>query len=256
MLEALISAAESALETKVNSVATTTYNCKTPDWSLMKRFVGSALSSMKVDSHDFLAHSAKVALPGLGLGGDLCEYEIHPPFTPYTEERALVVEFTRVSLSASLWTNGCTLIDCEACTQSNTLNHDALEISQNSGNETSTFAEDFKSALNLLCGSLYETPSWMKEPSMIAEFERTHKNRKYRVDAVLLMGESADNEKMQDLLREVVVEHFSNGASVDFLRTRDISTDPAFVVSRAAAFEEGGIKEYLQMKHRGHEQEL
>ena len=61
------------------------------------------------------------------------------------------------------------------------------------------------------------------------------RDEKEGVGAVLVFGESADDEALLIALREVLGEQFPNGDSVDLSRVRAFSPDPAFAGSRAMA---------------------
>jgi hypothetical protein len=55
------------------------------------------------------------------------------------------------------------------------------------------------------------------------------------IGPVLIFGESAGDDAMLAILREILGEQFPNGDSVDLSRVRDFSLDPAFAGSRSMA---------------------
>jgi hypothetical protein len=129
-----------------------------------------------------------------------------------------------------------------------------MELSGRSTNSTLRFEKNLKSALNFVCKARRRHPVDMNAVlsqqtglGAVVDYESVGgKAVRENIDAVLLLEEYAGDQKMQALLSEVLTEQFANGESIDFLRTEDISSDPKFVGSRAAVWNEGKMeREFL-----------
>ena len=221
ILKKLVAAAESTLETSVNSVAVSAYDIGTIDHKLAKDDVHTALSDLGVDSYNRLDHVVRQLAPALGLRGNCSEPYTLPDDPAYhhdPEQVFFAVEYTRDSLTAGLWREECGAMEMTSRLNSDQLGHNAMQSCRETAQNKGACEEGFKAALRSVS---------------------THSSREENgeIGAVLAFGECADDEAMLTTLRQVLGEQFPNrdSDSVDLSLVRGFSPDPAFAGSRAMA---------------------
>jgi hypothetical protein len=220
ILRALVTAAESTLETSVKSVAVSAYDIGTIDHKLTKDDVRTALSELGVDSYDRLDHVVRQLAPALGLRGKCSEPYTLPDDLTYhhdPEQIFFAIEYTRDALTAGLWREECGAMEMTGRLTPADLGLKAMQSCRGETAENKqTCEESFKSALR----------------SVSTDSSR---NKHEELSAVLAFGECADDEALLTTLRQVLGEQYPNGDSVDLSRVRDFSSDLAFAGSRAMA---------------------
>ena len=221
MLKALVTAAESTLETSVSSVAVSAYDIGTIDHKLAKEDVHIALSELGVNSYNRLDHVVRQLAPALGLRGNCSEpYTLpdHPGYHDDPEQIFFAIDYTRDSLTAGLWKEECGAMEMTSRLNSADLGQTAMQTCRETAQNKETCEESFKSALR----------------SVGANASREGNGE---IGAVLAFGECADDEAMLTTLRQVLGEQFPNrdSDSVDLSLVRGFSPDPAFAGSRAMA---------------------
>jgi hypothetical protein len=207
--------------------------------------IQSALDSIQVRSWNRHSRSIPEQIWVLGLAGYCQPYFNTDPENPYyrkddPNKDILSVVYTRQSLVLSLWEDDCGIASQPLLGRyPHGLGSDAWEACLNEAHRNSSARahcdDHFKSKLRRALRSL-------QGPGV---------TKKNTIDAVLLSGERAGDERMTTLLCEVLGEIYSNGASVDLSLTRTLSPDPTFVGSRAAARAERGEKEFKRAKDAG-----
>lgn len=261
MLKSLILAAESTLQTKINSVAVTAYGTKMFDFNSTKQHVTSALGKLGVKSHEFLDDSVPSVIRALAIPDHKCSQSQYTPssepnFRKHPEQLVLSVDYTRDSLSSALWKVECKVIEQQERKYSSD-GHDVVEYANKFANDTLRMENKIKSHLHYVTGNTrrrhHENPSAIlseqKGMGAFIDYQTVGgKAVQENIDVVLLMGEKAGDERMQTLLRAVLTEQFANGDSVEILQAQDISPDPAFVAARGAAWHERDIQRDLRWK--------
>jgi hypothetical protein len=219
ILKALIATAESTLDTTINSVAASAYDLGTINYESAKIDVQTALNELNIDSYDRLDHVARQLAPALGIQGNCSDPYILPEDPAYyhdPEQILFTVEYSQDSLTAGLWREECGVMEMTNRLNSIELGHNAMQTCKRTAPDKTTCDETFKSALRTVG-------------------EDSSRDEGEEIGPVLIFGESADDDAMLNMLREVLGEQFLNGETVDLSRVRDFSLDPAFAGSRSMA---------------------
>jgi hypothetical protein len=219
ILKALVSAAESTLETSVKSVAVSAYDIGTIDHKSANDNVHTALSDLGFDSYNRLDHVVRQLAPVLGLQGNCSEPYTLPDDPSYhhdSEQLFFALEYTNDSLTAGLWKEGCGVTQMTTRLTSAQLGHNAMQTCRENAEDKMTCEEAFESALRGVGA----------DPS---------RDESEEIGAVLTFGECAGDEAMLNTLQQVIEEQFSNGDSVDLSSMRGFSPDLAFAGARAMA---------------------
>jgi hypothetical protein len=219
ILKTLVTTAESALETTINSVAVSAYDLGAIDYESAKIDVQTALREIHVDGYHRLDHVARQLALALGLQGKCSDPYILPgdPLYHHDPEQVLfTVEYTRDSLTAGLWREECGVMEMTNRLNSVELGYDAMQTCKRTAMDKTTCDQTFKSALRTVS-------------------EDSSRDETEEIGPVLILGERADDDAMLKSLREVLGKQFPNGDSVDLARVQGFSPDPAFAGSRAMA---------------------
>lgn len=263
MLKALVLAAESTLQTKINSAAVTAYDLRVVDRDSTKQLVTSALDKIGIESHDFIDDAVPSVIRALGIPDYKCSPGEYTPsgdsnFRKHPGKLVLSVDYSRNSLTSSLWKVECKVIEQQDRKYSSD-GYDIFKYAQRSPDNTLRMENKMKSHLNSTCGNSRrrhrDNPnavlSDQKGLGFVLDYESIGGMAvQDNIDAVLLMGEKAGDEKMQASLKEVLTTQFVNGASVDILQAEDLSPDPAFVGARGVAWNERNIQLDLNWKRK------
>lgn len=236
ILKTLVTAAESALGTTINSAAVSAYDIGTFDYKLAKDDVHIALSDLGIDSYDHLDHVVRQLAPALGIHGNCSEPYTLPDDPSYhhdPEQIVLAIEYARDSLTVGLWKEECGVMEMTNRLNSAELGHNAMQTCRQTAENSTTCEESLKSALRSVC-----TDSSSEENE--------------EIDAVLVVGECASDEDMLIALRQVLEEQFPNGDPIDLSLVRAFSPDPTFAGSRAMA---RAVWEAHAYEHKGSRRE-
>lgn len=103
MLRARIVTTEGALEMEIDSLFVNIYNLDIVDQIIETGYVRFTLKKMRIDSHDYLSHSAAIATNVLGVRRHRCGYISSGSARHHSEQLILSVEYTCQSMSASVW---------------------------------------------------------------------------------------------------------------------------------------------------------
>jgi hypothetical protein len=235
ILHVLVGAAAALLERPVDSVYVSIHGLDRNRWDRFEADVQSALDSIHVHSWDRLGRILPEQDWALGLGGR-CSYYDLPHEPGYVQDPAKIilgVEYTRQSLTASLWEEECRIYSrLQAGPFASGPGSDAREacLNRNPSNDSDgqAYCDDlFKSELrNLLRNSSRGTGN----------------GNISAIDLVFLTGERANDESMKSLLSQVLEELYTQGGSLDLSLMQKFSPDPAFAGSRSAAYAERGAK--------------
>lgn len=228
MLTALLAAAESTLETKLDSVLVsfTDMSIRGPD--ALRKIVHSMLRSVKVDSWGRVVYAARQLVPATGRLSKVTRPYFLPGDPSYSSEQKLIltVDYTRHSMAAALWLDDNGNLEMRSRLHRKRLGHDGLEACRRRSRENDPSVCD---------------ESWQLDLRNILTRRARHK-----IDTtgpIFVTGELGSDETMLALLREVVSEIFSNGNETDFSLAGNFSHDLTYAGSRATAWAEFGAKE-------------
>jgi hypothetical protein len=177
------------------------------------------LSEVNVDGYDRLDHVARQLAPALEINGNCSDPYILPedPLYHHDPEQVLfTIEYTRDSLTAGLWREECGVMEMTSRLNSIELGHDAMQTCGRTATDKTACDETFKFALR----------SASKDSS---------RDEREEIGPVLIFGESAGDDAMLAMLREVLREQFPNDDSVGLSRVRGFSPHSAFAGSRSMA---------------------
>jgi hypothetical protein len=224
MIQALVAAADSTLDTSIHSIAVSTSDFSTINHELALRDVQAALNNVHVFNWNRLDHVARQVVPALDIQGRCSDPYVLPEDPSYHADPAqiiLTIDFTRQSLAAAFWDEECGDVSQRRAIHSTILGYDALEECRKTVDDPKVCSERFTSSLFELLGK---------------------PNPEEVIGAVLILGEQANDDTMLVLLREALKRRFSNGEAVDFSRVREFTVDPAYAGSRASAWAEWEAK--------------
>lgn len=218
ILETLVVASESALETTIASAAVSAYDIGTIDHKSVKNDLHTTLNGLGVDNYNRLDHVVRQLAPALGLQENCSEPYTLPDDPAYhhgPEQLVFAFEHTRDSLTAGLWSEECGVVEMTSRLNSVQFGHNAMQACRDAEESRLACDEDLKAALR----------------SVSTDSSRGERE----LGAVLLFGESALDEATLVALRQVLEEQFSNGDSVNWSRVQGFSRDLAFAGSRSMA---------------------
>jgi hypothetical protein len=235
MLESLVHAAETALDTHIPSAMVSVHHLQ--DLQAASTHVQTALGEMGVNSWRGPRRVVHHLMPALRLEGpchdpdDLDNSRSHP-------QHILAIDHTRQSMTAVMWGEECGDYWRLSTVSSSDYGHDAITACRSSSS-----TEDSSSC----------------DVPLQAAFRRlvraaTNRARRPSLGAVLVFGEKADDEKLLSVLGKALEDDFANGASMQLTGVQDFSPDLAFVASRAAAMSDLQARDW-QRKMKEEEEE-
>jgi hypothetical protein len=248
ILHVLVAAARAYLERPVESALVSIHAIELNRWARARADVQSAMDSIQVHSWNHLGCIMPEQDRALGLGGRCSVYVLpeEPGFIQDPAKIILGVEYTRQSLTASLWEEECGYVSrLKAGPFASGPGSDAREacLNENPSNPSAQAHCDdlFKSELR----SLLQNSS-----------QGTRYKNISAIDVAIVTGERANDESMKYLLSQVLEELYTNGGSLDLSLTQKFSPDPAFVGSRSAAYAERGAKIRKRRREAGDPRDL
>ena len=215
MLKALVTAAEAALETSIHSVLIAAHYVH--DFDGGRAYAQAAADEMGLGRWSGrITRPADSLVPALEIEGE-CNDPHRESYDNARDVRVddqlfLTVEYTRKSLTAALVEQNCGYQTLSRVRSSH-FGHDTTEGCRSAAKANS-------SGNNFMSTTLRQM---FKESS------------KQRLDAVIVLGEKADDGNLTAVLRQVLAQTFTNSASVPLSNEQAFSPDLAFAVSRAAA---------------------
>ncbi|KAF2754862.1 hypothetical protein EJ05DRAFT_513779 [Pseudovirgaria hyperparasitica] len=224
IIQALVAAAGSTLDSSINSIAVSASDLKTINHEVALRDVQAALSKVRVFNWKRLDHVAHQLVPALDLQGRCSDPYILPEDPRYHADPAQVIltlDYTRQSLAAAFWDEECGVLSQRSALHTPELGHDGLESCRRNEKDVKVCNEGFKTALLQMLGKPDSNDT---------------------IGAVLVIGEYANDDGMLALLRSTLKERFSNGGSIDLALIRELATEAAYAGSRASAWAEWGAK--------------
>lgn len=218
MLKALISAAQAALETPIESV-TVAANDLT---NLNPSAAPLALAKMGISSPDTQL-AGEAITRALGVARPCSPEEKY-----HMLHHFLSVEYSRASITAFLLSESCGNATILSRLQFTELGHDAMQACRASeqGSTNATCNGALKAAFRQLCKNANRFGAL--DPDVGVEGQ-------CGLDAVLIFGESARDENLFAVIREVLEEVWADGDRDDLARVQVLSLDPTFAASRALA---------------------
>jgi hypothetical protein len=226
MLKALFAAAEAALETDIRSAAVASYAMG--DRYSGQRYLKSASDELRVMASGRIFRAIEELVPALHLEGKCENPDLYTNDSEYQVEgkRFLTIDYTRSSITAAIFYQECDYYEMLSRVRSNDFGFDAVATCRDAAEDKESCNADIQAALRKMA----------KESSSCG--------RKYKLDTVLVFGEKALDGNFAAILRKVLDNSFSNGASISPASMQDFSLDVAFAGSRAMAMFELRHKEW------------
>lgn len=226
LLKALFTAAEAALETDIHSAVVAAYAMG--DRYSGQQYLKSASDELGVMTNGRIFRAIEELVPALHLEGKCENPDLYSDDPEYRVEgkRFLTIEYTRSSMTATIYYQECDYYEMLSRVRSSEFGFDAVEACRSAAEANGSCNADLQAALRKM----------VKESST--------SGRRHKLDALLVFGEKALDGNFAAILRKVLDNSFSNGASISPVSMQDFSPDLAFAGSRAMAMFELRHKEW------------
>lgn len=232
MLNALIAATKATMETSITTVAVNIYDLGPIDRTVENRFIQTVLYPQGISDWEVVPQPVgRPVISKTGFIGN-CSIYLTPDEPGYYHDPVrliLIVDYSRLALTASLWEEDCGLSELTShYMHSRDLGSDGMQNCIKNSSATETKTEN--------C-----------ENDLVTAFRDLLKGSGYtNIDGVLTIGENGGDQMMLAAVRRALEKEFDNGASVDLSLVKRFSPDLAFAGSRASAWAEWGVKDDLR----------
>lgn len=223
MFDALVAAAEAALEAKVESASVAAQDMV----NIHPRDVALALASLVVESSS-IRPTGEVVAQTLGS-----KYADLPPDPYVLLQHFLSVEYTRTSLTIFLLEESAGNFKVLGKVSSGDFGHGAMQScksltsQKNNTDDTTCYGATYY-ALRQMCKDTNQLDAL--DPDFAY-------NGQWGLDAIFVFGENARDQDLDTVLREILEAVWMDGERGDLARVvEELAPDPAFAGSRAMAF--------------------